>query len=225
MAVRHADVDPQHLAEQLRRILRAMIGIVAGAAVAEADVEEAVGTEREVAAVVIRERLRDERLARRAAPAQIEARRRHRPITPLSGRRNRATTVSPERLVKLTKKRPLVACPAETRGRAAPARRPRRSPPTDRESPRRATLPLRTTRMRPSCCTTNCTARSAGSCTNAIGSVKPDACVRNLSCAPSSAMRHGTMKHDDRDRARADAYGYPNPVCRGSGSSSAAASR
>jgi hypothetical protein len=29
MRIRHVDVDPQHLAEQLQRILRAMIRIVA----------------------------------------------------------------------------------------------------------------------------------------------------------------------------------------------------
>ena len=60
MRIGHVDVDAQHLAEQLLRILRAMIGIVARAAVAEADVEVAVGSEREMPAVVIRERLRDD---------------------------------------------------------------------------------------------------------------------------------------------------------------------
>ena len=73
-----------------------MLGIVAGAAVAEADVEIAVGTERQVAAVVVRERLRDERVAA-APPAQIEPR----AGSATSGsadRRKRATTVSPARV-------------------------------------------------------------------------------------------------------------------------------
>ena len=78
MRVGHVDVDAQHLAEQLLRILRAVIGIVARSAVAHADVEIAVGAEREVAAVVIRERLRDERRAAGAAPAQVESRARDR---------------------------------------------------------------------------------------------------------------------------------------------------
>ncbi len=49
-----------------------MIGIVTGAAIAEADVEIAVGAEREVAAVVIGEWLRDEGGAAGAVEAQIE---------------------------------------------------------------------------------------------------------------------------------------------------------
>ena len=61
MTVGNADVDAQHLAEQLRRVLRAMAGIVARPAIAEPDVEIPVRTERQVAAVVIRERLIDER--------------------------------------------------------------------------------------------------------------------------------------------------------------------
>ena len=52
-----------------------MVRVVTGSAVAEADVEKPVGTEREVAAVVVREGLRDERLTGGAAPAQIEPRR------------------------------------------------------------------------------------------------------------------------------------------------------
>ena len=66
----------QHLPEQLLRVLRAMIRIVARAAVAEPDVEVSVRTEHEIAAVVVRERLRDERVARGAAPPQVEPRRR-----------------------------------------------------------------------------------------------------------------------------------------------------
>src|SRR5262245_46286787 len=74
MRVGHVDVDAQHLAEQFRGILRAMVRVVARSAVAKADVEKAVRAEHEVPAVVVRERLADEREAR--APAQVEARRR-----------------------------------------------------------------------------------------------------------------------------------------------------
>ena len=74
MGVVDADVDPQHLPEELGRILRAMIGIVARSPVAETDVEIAVRTKREMPAVVIGERLSDERRPRRAAPSQIEPR-------------------------------------------------------------------------------------------------------------------------------------------------------
>ena len=56
-------------------ILRAVLGIVARAAVAHADVEKAVRAEGEIAAVVIRERLADER-ERPSLQSQIEARRR-----------------------------------------------------------------------------------------------------------------------------------------------------
>jgi hypothetical protein len=73
IAVGHPDVDPQHLAEQRRRILRVVVRIVAAATIAEADVEVAVGSEHEVAAVVIRERLADEPIA--AGPSEIEPRR------------------------------------------------------------------------------------------------------------------------------------------------------
>src|SRR5438067_5960380 len=41
----------------------------------------------------------------------------------------------------------------------------------------------RITRIRPPCCTTNCTLRSVGSWTTATGEVKPLAWVRNLNCA------------------------------------------
>ncbi len=56
---RVVDVDAQHLAEQLVRILRAVARIVAAAAVARADVEQAVRAEAQRAAVVVFERLRD----------------------------------------------------------------------------------------------------------------------------------------------------------------------
>jgi hypothetical protein len=72
--VGNAHVDTKHLAEQLRRVLRAVIGIVARSAVTESHVEKPVGSEREMTAVVVRKRLRDERGARRSAPTQIETR-------------------------------------------------------------------------------------------------------------------------------------------------------
>ncbi len=76
MGVRNVDVDSQHLAEQLLRILRAVRRIVARATVSEANVEVPIGAERKVPAVVIRERLKDEGRTAGAAPAEIEARRR-----------------------------------------------------------------------------------------------------------------------------------------------------
>ena len=83
-----------------------MIRIVAGTAVAHADIEKAVGPEREVAAVVIRERLSIS--ARPPAPFQRRSKREDGSATSGSAdRRKRATTVSPAVLVKLTKKRPL----------------------------------------------------------------------------------------------------------------------
>ena len=72
--IRHVDIDAQHLAKPFRRRLRAILRIVSRAAVAEADVEKAVGAKRQVAAVVIGEGLRDERGSARAAPTQIETR-------------------------------------------------------------------------------------------------------------------------------------------------------
>src|SRR5262245_36926140 len=74
VGVRHVDVDAPHLAEKLLRVLRAMRRIVARTAVAEANVEEAIGPERQMTAVVIGERLRDGRRAVRAAPTQIKPR-------------------------------------------------------------------------------------------------------------------------------------------------------
>ena len=74
IAVGHRDVDAEHLAEQRPRILRAVHRIVARSAVAHADVEIPVRPEREVAAVVVGERLRDDALAVR--PPEIEPRRR-----------------------------------------------------------------------------------------------------------------------------------------------------
>src|SRR5205823_2333128 len=67
---RHAaarGVDPEQLAELRRGVLRAVLGVAAGAAVAHADPELAVGPELELAAVVVRVGLRDEqKLPRRA---------------------------------------------------------------------------------------------------------------------------------------------------------------
>src|SRR5262245_20480503 len=104
-------------------------------------------------------------------------------------RRNRATTVSPRRFVKFTKKRRLVAASG---GNASP-RSPCSPPDTiDAETSRKScgsTVPLRTTRMRPPCWTTNAVPRSIGSCTYASGSVNPLASVRTRSCARRSAAR------------------------------------
>ncbi len=65
------DVDPQHLSQQATRGLREMIRIVAVPPVTHADVKVSIGPEREVAAVVIRERMEDGLLAVR--PAEVEA--------------------------------------------------------------------------------------------------------------------------------------------------------
>ena len=56
---RSIHVDAENLAEQLVDVLRAVAGIVARAAVAHPDVEEAVRAELHHAAVVVREGLRD----------------------------------------------------------------------------------------------------------------------------------------------------------------------
>jgi hypothetical protein len=76
MRVRDVHIDAQHLAEQFRQVLRPMVGIVARTAVTGADVQEAIGTKREIPAVVIGERLLDDRRPAGAAPSQIETRRR-----------------------------------------------------------------------------------------------------------------------------------------------------
>ena len=150
-----------------------MRGIVAGTAIAQADVEKTVGTEREVPAVVVRERLRDERRA--ARPFQRRSNRESASaIRGSANRRYRATTVSPAGLVKFTKKRPLAASGAN----ASPSKP--RSPPaaTARVRSRNAAgsrAPLRTARIVPFCSTTNWTDRSAGSCTKATGDENPDA--------------------------------------------------
>jgi hypothetical protein len=74
MRVRHVHVDAQHLAEQFRQILRAMVGIVARPAITHADVQKSVRTKREIPAVVIGERLLDDRRPAGSAPPQIETR-------------------------------------------------------------------------------------------------------------------------------------------------------
>src|SRR5438093_391155 len=51
-----------------------MAGIVARSAVAQADIQKAIGAENQIAAVVVRERLSDERGAARSVPAQVESR-------------------------------------------------------------------------------------------------------------------------------------------------------
>src|SRR5215204_800907 len=106
--------------------------------------------------------------------------------TGFEDRRKRATTVSPAALVKLTKKRPVVAASG---GNARP-----RSPcsPVAAIVPRRssrfsgASAPLRTTRINPRCSTTNWTVRSVGSWTNARGFTRPSTKVRGRSCASAS---------------------------------------
>jgi hypothetical protein len=75
MAVRHVHVNPQHFAEELSRILGAMIRVVCRPAVAKTDVEEPIRAERKVSAVVIGEWLRDERGSSSSTPMQIEPRR------------------------------------------------------------------------------------------------------------------------------------------------------
>src|SRR5262249_5998582 len=76
IAIVDTDVDAQHLPEQLRRILRAVAGVAPCAAVTEADVQVTIRSEHEIAAIVIRKRLRDERRTAGAAPPQVESRHR-----------------------------------------------------------------------------------------------------------------------------------------------------
>ena len=52
-------VEPQDLSEEHAEVLRAIAGIAAATAVPEADVQVAIGTERELSALVVGERLRD----------------------------------------------------------------------------------------------------------------------------------------------------------------------
>src|SRR5207248_2273505 len=59
LAVGEIHIDAKHLAEKLAQVLRAILGIVAGAAVAHADVQITVGTEGDHSAVVVLIRLRD----------------------------------------------------------------------------------------------------------------------------------------------------------------------
>ena len=53
LAAARVDVEAEELAEQRPRVLRAAVGVEGGAAVSEPEVEEAVGPERELAAVVV----------------------------------------------------------------------------------------------------------------------------------------------------------------------------
>ena len=130
------------------------LGIIAGPAVAQADVEIAVGAEREVAAVVIRERL-----PMKAGPSLRQRRSKRDAGSATSGlpseRRKRATTVLPDRSVKLTKNRPLVRV-----GRKGQPQQPLLAVRTRRHRSGRESLDetpcrSRTTRMRPPCSTTN----------------------------------------------------------------------
>ena len=110
---------------------------------------------------------------------------RRRAVSP--DRRKRATTVLPPRLVKLTKKRPLAACRARTRARAGPVRRRIDTTADEVEKVGAWSPALATTRIRPPCSTTNCTAGSVGSWTKAIGSLKPQAWTRVRNCAAAGA--------------------------------------
>ena len=69
---RDRHVESKHLAEQARGVLCAVVWIVAAAPVAHADVQKPVRSEREIAAVVIGERVEDERLSVR--PDEVEPR-------------------------------------------------------------------------------------------------------------------------------------------------------
>ena len=53
-------VDAQHLAQQRPCVLPVPEGVAAGAAISHADVQEAIRPERELAAIVVRKRLRDQ---------------------------------------------------------------------------------------------------------------------------------------------------------------------
>jgi hypothetical protein len=64
MVVGDADVDAQHLPEELGGVLGPVVRVVARAAIAEPDIEVSVGPECEMAAVVVRERLFDDRAVR-----------------------------------------------------------------------------------------------------------------------------------------------------------------
>ena len=75
MRIGHVHVDPEHLAEQLAAGLRAVAGIVCGAAVAQSDVQISIGAKGEVTAVVIRKRLVDPCRTGGSVPAQIKTRR------------------------------------------------------------------------------------------------------------------------------------------------------
>src|SRR5262249_27931712 len=60
LRMRRVDVDPEQLAEQRVEVLRSVLRVSLGAAVAHADVESAVRAEGQLAAVVVRVRLGDE---------------------------------------------------------------------------------------------------------------------------------------------------------------------
>ena len=57
VVARRTRIDPEHLPKQGAEVLGVPLRIAGAAAVTEADVEEAVGPERQVASVVVRERL------------------------------------------------------------------------------------------------------------------------------------------------------------------------
>jgi hypothetical protein len=66
LAVLRSRRDPEHLPEQRVQRLRVAVRIARAAPVTESDVQVPVGAEREVAAVVVRERLRNDQ---QVAPA------------------------------------------------------------------------------------------------------------------------------------------------------------
>ena len=166
----------------------------------EADVEVTVGPEREMPAVVIRERLRDER---GAAPAQVERDRTgSTPGRERRDRRKRATTVSPAALVKLTKNRRGVGVSGGNASPSSPC-----SPADAITATRRGTASaagLRTTRILPSCSTTNCTDGVVGSCTNSRGKWRPltNGWTRNCAVEGAATAASSVMPPSRRHTAR-----------------------
>ena len=63
VAITNRHIHPEHLAEERARILRVVITVVRSPAIANTDVEVAVGAKRDVAAVVITDWMSDERFA------------------------------------------------------------------------------------------------------------------------------------------------------------------
>ena len=72
MSVIDIHVEAKHLAEERRRILRKVQGIIGAASIAQPHIEQAIGTEGQVAAVVSAERLLNG--SRSVGPPQVEPR-------------------------------------------------------------------------------------------------------------------------------------------------------